>query len=273
MKKSIFSTLFISSILFFSSCMGDGSSTAYITGMFSVGKEGNNYVLYRDYGGVVYPTYETAKNLKEGERYWLNCQYSDNNLKNIDGKGTYIANAEILEGQTMIKQDLLTVEEAVNGNLHSADSVFTNLSVAYLGAYRGFFTISFTGQYSIIKYCEKCKAVYPDSETTCSNENCNKKTLSLKAVQPSMNAIYETKDNQLNLKLIYNQHTDKKTQKLAQSTTFYHTYPLSAIKDLIPGHDSIKVSVNIEGMTIKDAELPMGREDLTPGNYLYFTFK
>lgn len=257
MNKIKSSLLMLSALmgsLFLSSCeMGDGTNKFSDTGIFTVENDGSGYTLYRDYGGVIRPAANSVsdltsgKGLKNGERVYLLYSYTDDNIKTLTGKGTYIDNVELLQGQSIPVQDILFREKAEADKLLEKDSVFSflnNVTSLQFGIYRGYLTASYTGRYSVV---------------------------SSKGVYPSLYLIYDPAQNErpntLKLTAVYNRHTAADVQ--ATSQAFITSYPLSSFSNIIQGLDSIEVTVDGLGFS-KPLTAKMGREDLNPGNYLYF---
>lgn len=277
MKKFIFSTLFVSSLMLLSSCMGEGegNNTGMGEGLFTVEKSGSNYILYRDYGGVIHPVVKDVnemtegKGFKDGDRVYLMYQYNVNNILQQTGKGSYITDVSLIQGQMMQRISLLSRNLAEENHQLDSDSIFTSPSITYVGAYRGFLSIRYNATVPVVKFCEKCKTSYADEDAECKNDACAKNKLTSVYIVPTYNAVYELTDenpNRLRLSMYYNQHTDKKTQKRTELRSIFATYPLSELKVT---SDSIVIDLSVYGKT-ETTKLKIGREDLTPGNYLYF---
>lgn len=237
-----------------SSCdMGDGTNKYSKTGIFTVENDGTGYTLYADYGGVIRPNpsnvseFTGGKGFKNGDRLYLMYSYTDDNIKTLAGKGSYIDNVELVQGQNIPVETILTQEKALASNLLAKDSVFSfanNVTSLQLGIYRGYLTATFNGRFSVV---------------------------SSKGVYPNLYLVYNPAENErpntLKLTAVYNRHTAADAQTSSQS--FINSYSLSPFNGIIQGRDSIEVTVDGLGFT-KPLTAKIGREDLTPGNYVYF---
>lgn len=244
---------FMGSLLLSSCDMGDGTNKFSDYGFFTVENDGSGYTLYRDYGGVIRPAVNSVNDLtsgngfKNGDRVYLIYSYTDNNIKTLADKGSYIENVELVQGQPITLENILFKEEAEADKLLEKDSVFSflnNVTSLQFGIYRGYLTASYNGRFSVV---------------------------SNKATKPSLYLIYDPAENErpntLKLTAVYNRHTAADAQ--ASSQGFITSYPLSSFATIIQGRDSIEVTVDGLGFQ-KPLTAKMGREDLTPGNYLYF---
>lgn len=252
----VFSALLGSLVL--SSCMGDGTNKMSRSAIFTVEKSGSSYTLYADYGGVVRPSnvleLTDGKGFNNGDRVLLVYSYTDDNIKTETGKGSYIDNAELISGQPIPINNILTREKAEASKLLEKDSIFSfanNVTSLQLSVYRGYLTASFTGRYSIV---------------------------SGKGVYPSLNLVYDPAENErpntLKLTAVYNRHTAADAQ--AGSQSFFISYPLTAFTGIngsepvdIDGKDPIEIIVDGLGFT-EPLKSKVERVDMTPGNYLYF---
>lgn len=257
MNKIKSSLLMLSALvasMILSSCeMGDGTNKLSRTGIFTVENDGTGYTLYADYGGVIRPNANSVseltsgKGFKSGDRVYLLYSYTDDNIKTMPGSGAYIDNVELLQGQQIPIENILTQDKALAGNLLEKDSVFSfanNVTSLQLGAYRGFLTATYNGRYSVV---------------------------SGKGVGPNLYLVYNPAENDrpnaLKLTAVYNRHTASDVQ--ASSQAFITSYSLSPLRGVIQGRDSIEVTIDGLGFT-KPLTAKIGREDLTTGNYIYY---
>lgn len=236
---------------FLVSCLnGDGTNKYYGSGVFTVEKTAMGYNLYSDGAGMVRPTLQSVTDLvgaagfQNGQRVVLDYTYTDDNFKEEPGKGSYIDNVELYQGQQIPKVNILTKEEAESKNLLDPDSIFSIGSEISIWAYRGYLTTQHKGRFSVV---------------------------SDKGIYPTLNIVYDKDENgapnNIRLKMYYNQHTAKNAQSTTQ--TFFTSYPLSMFTSLIPGNDSVTFSIDGLGLS-KTFQMKVGREDLTPGNYIYY---
>lgn len=239
--------------LLFTSCLGEGTNKYHGDGVFTVVKDGSSYCLFADYGGLIIPDAKSVYNfsgndgLKDGDRVYMIYQYTDDNIKNEQGKGGYIADVELVQGQRIPKFNILMQAEAEAQNLLDKDSLFTittDANAISFGAYRGYLTSHFNGIFSVV---------------------------SNKGVYPTLNMVYDPAENErpneLNLKVCYNRHTA--TNAASSTDSFFTTYPLTPLSGRILGSDSI--TINIDGVGLpKKRTLKISRDDLKTGNYLYY---
>lgn len=253
-KSSLLMLSALMGSLFLSSCdMGDGTNKFSEVGIFTVENDGSGYILYRDYGGVIHPAagsvndLTSGKGFQNGDRVYLVYSYTDDNIKTLTGKGTYIDQVELIQGQNIPIENILFKEKAEADKLLEKDSVFSflnNVTKLQFGIYRGFLTASFDARYSVI---------------------------SNKGIYPNLYLIYDPAENErpntLKLTAVYNRHSPADAQTSSQS--FVTSYPLSSFANIIQGSDSIEVTVDGLGFS-KPLTTKMGREDLNKGNYRYF---
>lgn len=244
---------FVGSMILSSCEMGDGTNKFSKTGIFTVENDGAGYTLYADYGGVIRPKANSVSDLtngkgfKNGDRVYLMYSYTDDNIKTMPGSGAYIDNAELIQGQQIPVEAILTQDKALAGNLLANDSVFSfanNVTSLQLGIYRGYLTATFNGRFSVVN----SKGVYPN-------------------LYLIYNPAENERPNTLKLTAVYNRHTAADVQ--ASSQSFITSYSLSPFSALVQGRDSIEVSVDGLGFS-KPLTAKIGREDMNPGNYIYF---
>ncbi len=253
-KSSLLMLSALMGSLFLSSCeMGDGTNKYSSTGIFTVEKGATGYTLYADYGGAVIPNTKSLNELtggmgfNDGERLYLLYSYTDDNIKTLAGKGTYIDQVELVQGQSIPVHNVLLQEKAEADKLLDKDSIFSfanNVTSLNLSAYRGYLTATYNGRYSVV---------------------------SGKGVRPTLNFVYDPAENErpntLKLTAVYNRHTA--ADALFSSQSFISSYALSPFSSLVLGRDSIEIIVDGLGFT-QPLTSKIGREDLTPGNYLYY---
>lgn len=265
MKKfysSIFSVSAVLCGMLLTSCLsGDGTNKMAGTGIFTVVKEDGGYSLFLDYGGMVRPTQQSVTQLTgkegfyDGDRVRLSFNYTDDSFVSVPGKGTYINNAELYEGQRIPKFNILTKEEAMAKKVLDKDSIFVfnpyqklDYGTGYLiGAYRGYLTAQFNGYYTI------------GSDAR---------------IYPTLNMVYDAAENTtpdvLKLRMYYNRHS-KKDGVTSGTEFFYVSYPLQQYASKVQGvKDTITVSVLGEGIKNDSISFRILRKDLLPADYLYF---
>lgn len=265
MKKiysSIFSVAAVLSGMLLTSCLnGDGTNKTSATGLFTVVKEGSGYSLFLDYGGMIRPTAESVAQLtgkdgfNDGDRLVLSFSYTDDSFVSVPGKGSYINNAELFQGQRIPKYNILSKAEAETRKVLDPDSIFVfnpyqklDLGSGYMmGIYRGYLTAQFNGYFSV----ESNKGIYP-----------------------TLNMVFDQAENTtpdvLKLRMYYNRHS-KKDAVSSASDYFYASYPLNMLAGRVEGFkDTITVSILGQGIRNDSVSFRVLRKDLYPGDYLYF---
>lgn len=234
------------------SCVEETERTSTLTGIFTIsGNAMNGYTLYADGAGIVYPTTQSIVNItgstsgfREGaKRGTFSIIYSENNVKK-QSDGTYVIDGGRLAGGGYINvYNIMTLQQAEEKNLTAPDSTFEVTKVDVMWAYRGFLNASITAKYSVV------------------NNN---------RIYPSFNVTYQPDslaENELHLKLYYNRHTSKK-DILSYSETFTESFDLSPLADIVPGSDSVKITLDVEGC--QSPTLKVSRTDFRTGNYTGF---
>ena len=232
------------------SCLGSGTNKYYGSGIFTVEKTGTGYNLYNDGGGMVRPSAQSVNDLvgssgfESGQRVALDYTYEDNMFREEPGKGYYIDNVDLYQGQLIPNRAIMFKNEAESKNLLKEDSLFNIGTEISMWAYRGYITVRYNGIFS----------------------------LSLgKGIWPTLNMVYDPDQNgapnSLHLMMCYNRHTAKDATQSKQY--FYNTFPLSAFNSLVSGNDSVNITVEGLGLE-KPRTLRVGRQDFIPGNYVYF---
>lgn len=282
MKKSFLSPCLViasASTLLLTSCLGDGTNKMTREGFFTVRTTGSNYVLYQDYGGVVYPGAEfnstlSSSKVSDFDRFYIAYQYTDDNIKNETGKGSYITNAELVTGSLLKRYSIFSEKEAESLNITASDSIFSAPSITSenIGIYRGFVTIQYSGKYSVVKFCEKCRTSFADSETATKCPTCGQ-SIAATGLIPTINLVYkssaETGPDNIVFDLYYNQHSNKETQKQSRTDSFIATYPITSLIGFYGGgQGSVNVTFNVDGKPV--AQRKISRDDLSASNYLYF---
>ena len=247
MKKKVF-FMALAAIVAFASCDNDvESGSRYLSGYFTIaGDAKQGYTLYQDGGGIIKPSLQsiTAIAGKDGfannERAFLNLSYKTDDIKPTDG-GEMIAEANVMGGEYMPLHFPLTQKEADDKKVTSRDSTFSVNRISQVWAYRGFLN-------------------------TLVNANVSMKDG--KRIAPGMNIVYDPAkiaENKIDFTIYYNRHTSKETNA-GSAVDFASTFPLYKMSELIPGKDSVEVTIHIEGA--KPQTLKIGRSDLTKDNYL-----
>lgn len=233
----------------FASCIDeeDNKHTGYgyftITGSLVAG-----YQLHQDGGGTVIPTTASVSTITNGkgfegleiERALLSYSYSD---KDISADKKTIEIAEINGGSSIEVYNPLAKDQAEEKGVLEADSIFDAKSVSGIWAYRGYITIVNKSQYVL-------------------NEKKDN------AVIPTFNLVYDPTEqipDQLNLTLCINEH-HKKDVTPSGTSEFTNSFRLSPMLNSIPGTDSVKVSLNVQGSKAPYT-FKVARKDFVKGDW------
>ncbi|MCF0179789.1 MAG: hypothetical protein HUJ97_06035 [Bacteroidales bacterium] len=144
-----------SSIILFSSCLGDGTPTSQAAGYFTIQTNSNQVVLYMDGGGTFYPTSSSISEVTDGKgfgdatRCWMYLSYPDDLVTYDANKMPIVQQATINTGELIPVANALTKEEAEAKNLLVSDSINAMSSLNAVWAYQGYLTSVFNSKYVI----------------------------------------------------------------------------------------------------------------------------
>ena len=155
-KKNILGIL-ASSVLLFTSCLGESDPEAYCAGYFTIQSNANStdVVLYMDGGGTFYPTSSTVYDATDGKgfgsvkRAYFILYYPENLITYDADKNIIAKQVSINSGEYLPLADPLTVEEALEKNLLENDSLNEMASMSRIWAYKGYLTNIYASKYVI----------------------------------------------------------------------------------------------------------------------------
>lgn len=215
------------------SCLGDNDdNTQMLRGHFTIEGAYPTYTLYHRAGYIIKlnPTSVTevlgASGFGNHHRGFFDIYYTQADV--AEDPATHqvtISNARLGSGSYVNTYEPLTFAEAAESKLSVADSVFAISQWGDIWAHRGYLNIAITAPYSIANS---------------------------RGVYPTMNVAFEPEaiaDDALTLTLLYNRHTAKDVQTGTES--FVAAYPISNLLPLVPGNDSVRVTINAEGVSPK----------------------
>ena len=229
----------------FVGCKEDHKSTRMVSGFFTVAGDVNSgYTFYQDYGGIVKPNMPELLSLigKDGfveDRIIGNFTFYDEDVKDVAG-GKVIENAKFVSGEYMISWDAMAKGLADSKGVTLADSIFSVSRVTELWCYRGFLNVLSYAPVSV-------------------KDN--------KIITPTYSLVYDPTSivpNRLELFLYYNRHSSMETNAGPIYDT-YNSFSISELASLIPGNDSVEVTVRVKGAELKPFKV--GRKDFRRGDY------
>lgn len=186
------------------------------------------YIAHFDGGGTA--TFSTEAMTRLGEkgfaskRAWLYISFREGDATtNETTNEISIKNANIYDGELVPVAKIMTEEEMTEKNLNVEDSLFTISRIKEAWGYRGYITTVVNGSYSYVKNVGK---------------------------RPTINLVYDgIEENSLKLKLCYNRHSEKNAQ--FGNADFNTSFSLEGLSNLIPGTDSVKVTISAKETTDK----------------------
>lgn len=225
----------------------DDGGRRYLSAYFTIaGDAKSGYTLYQDGGGIIKPSLESVMSMagKDGfgdyERAHLSVSYKDTDIKTVEG-GKIVEGAEITAGDYLPLHFPITKAEADEKKITSSDSTFSVNRLSEVWIYRGFIN-------------------------TIVNANTSMKDG--KRISPDLNIVYDpdkVAENKIDFTVYYNRHTSKETNA-SSAVDFASTFPIYKMSELIPGKDSVEVTIHIEGA--KPRTVKIGRADLSKADYL-----
>lgn len=229
------------------SCLDGENDQHSAYGYFTVtGNQTLGYTLYQDGGGFVIPTAQSVSDLTNGkglgdvERALLSFTYQE---KDVAQDKNSITGAKLYSGESLPVYDLLSTKAATEQHVLDADSTFAVGGISGLWVYRGYMTLIYSGQYAWNK--DKNGYLYPVT-----------------------NLVYDAEQqipNELSLQLCHNEHRTK-DEMPAGKRDFVMSFRLKDLQGLVPGQDSIKMSLKVLGIE-KPYQIKVAREDLIKGNW------
>lgn len=231
------------------SCNKTDSVFHYTTdGYFTItGDMNTGYTLYRDFGGIVKPDMNDVqkvlgeKGFENEKRAMMSLVFTQDDVKDIEG-GNVIENAKIVGGDFVDVVAPLSLSDADAKGVTATDSIFSVSRVSDVWCYRGYFNTAIYGAVSI-----------------------NKEG---KYIRPSINLVYDPasmEDNKLELMLYYNRHSSQESST-GLTTEFIRSYDISNLLSLVPGQDSIMVTLRMKGADATSCKI--GRKDFLQQDYL-----
>lgn len=249
MNKKLFSAAgLILSVLagsMFTSCLegSDEDSQALLQGYYTVEGDASQIILHQDGGGTIIPlmsSFSKPAEFVKNERYILQFSYR---MRDISEDGSTVTGAELIAGEVLDVHDPLTKALAEEKHLTDADSLFNMYSFTQAWAYRGYLTTLIKGYYSV----KESKGIFP-----------------------TFNLVYDPEEdiqpNRIRLTVCYNRHTEKDMTNSTLPYEFATSFRLAPLANVVPGSDSIEVTINAQGIE-KPRIFKMGRADLLKGNY------
>lgn len=230
------------------SCLknSDDNNTRFLSGYFTIdGNVQEGYTLYQDGGGIVKPSTsniisEVGENgFGNNERALMTISFVGPNMKPFDD-GVMITDAKLQSGQYLQTNMPISLAEAEAKGITMSDSSFAINKFSDIWIYRGFVNVFI---------------------------NANAAIKDNKIVVPDVNLVYDEEkieENKIDFTVLFNRRAEKETNSSAVEVS--NSFQLYRIADLIPGNDSIAITIHAEGA--KPQNFKIGRLDLNKGNYL-----
>lgn len=248
MKKNLFNLFAILCLsLTMASCVDNEDPKQYLMGQFVIEGINPNYTLYAREGYVVHldPTSVTsltgAKGFGDNRRGYFQVNFNPDETeikqaptgnKNI----MVIKNAELVAGEYVKVQSPMTWKVAESKNITVADSIFDVKKLGECWVHRGFLNIIHESYYSLNSNRE---GIFPTTSVVYKQES--------------------VKDNEITLDILYNRHTSKDASTSPATANFITAYDFNLLAQIVPGKDSIKVTLQTEGTDEKKV-LKVGRD-------------
>lgn len=230
------------------SCLknSDDDNTRYVSGYFTIdGNANDGYTLYQDGGGILKPSTMHLLNEigKDGfgknERAMLYFSFEEKNLTPYED-GIMITEAEIQSGKYLPLVMPISAAEAEEKGQVQSDSSFAINQFSNIWIYRGYVNVTI---------------------------NANASIKGDQLVAPLVNMVYDPEkiaDNKIDFTVLYNRRTGKETNSTAIEIS--NSFPIYKMADMIPGNDSVSITIHAEGAKPKD--LKIARVNLRKGNYV-----
>lgn len=209
---------------------------------FTVDGNASQIILHGDGGATIIPSmasFKDAAAFLKNERYLLYLKYR---MADVQENPLTITGATLIDGDVVNVTTPLDAQMAENMLVTSADSLHDILSVSSMWGYRGYIT-------AVVKSRFSAKGD--------------------KGIPPTFNLVYDPANieaNRLNLQLCCNQHRVEGNTLATSYYEFAASFRLEKLAAMIPGSDSIEVSISCQGIT-KPTTFKIGRQDLYRGNY------
>lgn len=244
MKKARKTFMAIASVcvaLCLTSCLSEEEPTHYMRGHFVIEGANPNYTLYSNDGFVIRLSPSSVTNATSGagfgnnKRGYFDISFEEKDVKSVtgtDGKEEHhITNAQLMGGSFVTILSPMSHASATDRNIAVADSMFAVTKCNDLWYHRGYLNMIVTAPYTV-----------KDS----------------KGIYPTMNMMYDEQDiseNSIKLTLLYNRHSAKGNDVSSMEGNFVTAYTMNTIKELVPGNDSITVTVEAEGIEAKKIKM------------------
>lgn len=186
----------------------------------------SKFVFYSDNDVIVNLNYDSDALVRKAfgsdfKRIALIYQYYETDIENVGGQKT-ISNAVVIDGtMTIDVKNFMTTTDATAQNQLAKDSLFAINTVQAAYVHKGYLTLSVNAPFSIV-----------DS----------------KAIQPDMHVVIDKEDisqDAITMHLLYNRHSKK--QGSYNNGLFATSYPVAALKSMVPGKDDITITLKVEG--------------------------
>ena len=228
--KKIFAAVVMVCVAFsLASCINDDEPKSYLRGHFVIEGSNPNYTLYSNDGFVVSLNPSSVMNTTSGagfgnnKRAWFDVSFENKNVKTVPGLNgkveTHISNAELIQGAFVTVLSPMSYASATDRNITVPDSLFDIKKFDDFWYHRGYLNLIITAPYSI----KGGMMVYP-----------------------TMNLAYmpiEVRENDITFRLLYNRHTGESDKPQTMEGSFVTAYSMHSLSGLVPGHDSISVTV------------------------------
>lgn len=228
--KNIFMAMAMACVAFcLTSCLNDDEPRNYLRGHFVIEGINPNYTLYSNDGFVVELSPSSVTSATSGSGFGNNkrgcfdISFETKDVKVITAgngkKETHVSNATLMGGSFVTILSPMSWASCTDRNITTPDSIFTVDKFNDFWYHRGYLNLIITAPYSV-----KGNSV----------------------VFPTMNLAYkpeDVKENSIKFTLLYNRHTEKTGSVSAMQGSFVTAYSMHSLSDIVPGNDSISVSV------------------------------
>lgn len=211
------------------SCLkNDPVTSTTITGYFTIDGTYPNYTLYRDGGGIIYPTPQSVADVTSGKglgnihraQIAINYDFDQVTEPQPGQKGEVIVkNARIVGLVPIDEQNILTNETAQEKNILATDSLFDVITVYQPWYSRFYLTLPVNAYYSVNTSLQK--AITPTVNLVCHSDSIS--------------------TNRVALNVCYNQHSKKDESSKYYKENFLTSYNISNLLRQTPGNDTVNV--------------------------------
>lgn len=240
MKKFLLSASCLMVLASFVSCLNDDDDNVNsYYGMFTIGKQGDNYVLYGDRNVIAYPTAASVSSITAGKGFGENKRvelyFEYDRAKVEDGEKYQIVRDVELKGGSYIQTlGLKLPAEAEAEKINVPDSIFPISKLDQIWTSNGYISTVVTGPYS---------------------------AKGSQGIRPTVNLVIDYNEelrDTATLHLLYNRHSSK-NESPANYTQFITSYDAEKLSR-VPGADSISITVLADG--VNPVSVKVARQDL-----------